>query len=359
MTNRIAFDGTTGLTYYAAFIDVATTKYLKFAGGDATNPANYSWETYNSAHWTSYAIPMTELALGTFYLSAVMPAGYQGDLWVQIYRQAGGSPATSDARQGDDQAYWDGSSFSPSAPASGGGSNVGPGSTSCTLTLTNTTASAVVANASAWISTDAAGTNVIAGTLSTNSSGQVTFLLDDGVIYYAWFQKDGINSVLASLFTASSSGASFTTTSAATPSVIAGYYGSQTDMENVFGTTNIEVYSDLENNAPAQLDLTRVQAASDYADDQINNFFYEGPFTVPLSFTQAWARTAARYWYAKLAGTWLYQSRGVRDDDGAAKRYVEMTAQVFREMAQYKSGALRLGAQRRWPSPTAPVGVDA
>lgn len=43
-----------------------------------------------------------------------------------------------------------------------------------------------------WVSTDSAGTNVVAGTLSTDASGIVTFMLDAGS-YYVWRQKSGYN----------------------------------------------------------------------------------------------------------------------------------------------------------------------
>lgn len=46
--------------------------------------------------------------------------------------------------------------------------------------------------AEVWVSTDLAGTNVVAGTLTTDASGNVTFMLDAGS-YYAWVQKAGYN----------------------------------------------------------------------------------------------------------------------------------------------------------------------
>ena len=41
-----------------------------------------------------------------------------------------------------------------------------------------------------WITTDAAGSNVVAGTLCTDTAGQVTFMLDAGT-YYVWRQLAG------------------------------------------------------------------------------------------------------------------------------------------------------------------------
>ena len=43
-----------------------------------------------------------------------------------------------------------------------------------------------------WISTDSAGASVVAGTLSTDALGVVTFMLDAGT-YYLWRQKSGYN----------------------------------------------------------------------------------------------------------------------------------------------------------------------
>lgn len=72
--------------------------------------------------------------------------------------------------------------------------NAGPGESSCTLTFEAN--SVPIADADVWITTDAAGTNVVAGTLQTNSLGRVTFLLTSGVTYYVWMQKHGFNSIL-------------------------------------------------------------------------------------------------------------------------------------------------------------------
>jgi hypothetical protein len=80
---------------------------------------------------------------------------------------------------------------------------IGPGAYTATLTfvLDGTTP---LADADAWITRDPSGAQVIAGRLRTDTNGQVKFLLDkfdvdgDLITYYAWAQKDGVNSVIAS-----------------------------------------------------------------------------------------------------------------------------------------------------------------
>jgi hypothetical protein len=49
-----------------------------------------------------------------------------------------------------------------------------------------------VDGAEVWITTDSAGNNIVAGTLTTNSDGNVTFYLDSGT-YYSWVQHGSNN----------------------------------------------------------------------------------------------------------------------------------------------------------------------
>lgn len=59
-----------------------------------------------------------------------------------------------------------------------------------------------VENAEVWITTDAQGDDVFAGTLLTNASGEVVFLLDAGTTYYLWSQGGGANPILGQAFQA-------------------------------------------------------------------------------------------------------------------------------------------------------------
>ncbi len=68
---------------------------------------------------------------------------------------------------------------------------IGPGSIEFTVTI-NDDMAAPLDGAEVWVSTDSAGTNVIAGTLNTNASGQATFLLDAGD-YFLWVVHSGYN----------------------------------------------------------------------------------------------------------------------------------------------------------------------
>jgi len=84
--------------------------------------------------------------------------------------------------------------FTRSVSTSGSGANI------CTMIIQ--IAGVAVENAEVWITTDAAGASVYAGTLTTDSLGKAIFMLDAGNPYYLWMQKAGVNSIRGSLFTA-------------------------------------------------------------------------------------------------------------------------------------------------------------
>ena len=62
----------------------------------------------------------------------------------------------------------------------------GSGANSCTITITE--GGSGVPGATVWVTTDAAGSTVVAEGKRTNDSGQVTLLLDAGSVYYLWAQ---------------------------------------------------------------------------------------------------------------------------------------------------------------------------
>lgn len=68
---------------------------------------------------------------------------------------------------------------------------VGSGALSCTWTQKDD-GDQPMDNVQVWITTDEAGANVVAGTKLTNTSGEVTFMLDAGT-YYVWRERGGYN----------------------------------------------------------------------------------------------------------------------------------------------------------------------
>lgn len=120
------------------------------------------------------------------------------DYGVIFYEQAGGVPTLVDKRIGvwPGQLSWDGNKIISHHTLDIAIQNIenvgiGPGADQVTLQVCLEDGVTPVADADIWITTDAAGNNVIAGTLQTDSAGKATFLLDAGVTYWRWVQKDG------------------------------------------------------------------------------------------------------------------------------------------------------------------------
>lgn len=133
-----------------------------------------------------------------------------------------------------------------------------------------------------------------------------------------------------------------------------GRYASLSDLEDAYSPENIAKWSDLSNDNV--LDVDRVQTALTYADAEIDLFFRDGTYTVPLNLGSA-GTVKVRSWAVSIAGHWLYKNRGIRDDDKMGNILVADMAAAKQDMGMYKGGALRLDASRRWPSPTGPMAV--
>ena len=78
----------------------------------------------------------------------------------------------------------------------------GSGADNVTIKIEDPATLFPVADADVWITSDQAGNNVIAGTLQSDGAGEVLFLLDDGVTYYLWMQKEGQKSIRGKEFVA-------------------------------------------------------------------------------------------------------------------------------------------------------------
>ncbi|MGA2232317.1 MAG: phage protein Gp36 family protein [Tepidisphaeraceae bacterium] len=142
------------------------------------------------------------------------------------------------------------------------------------------------------------------------------------------------------------------------PSTATGLYSAQADVEDIFGVTNIAIWSQLDpTQPPGTADVNRIQRALDYADARIISFFRNyGNYITPLA-PQNNDVTLVTRWAATLAGIWLYESRGLRDDTREANKFTALAQQVIAEMGPYRSQD-KLDAARRWPAPTAPAGCD-
>ena len=101
---------------------------------------------------------------------------------------------------------------------------------------------------------------------------------------------------------------------------------------------------------------TRIANALAFADGEINSFFADGPYIIPLVCTIS--QPVLSYWAGIIAGVWLYGSRvSTSYIDYAGNRYLALRAAVYADMQLYKSGVKRLDAALRYPHATSPTAV--
>lgn len=97
--------------------------------------------------------------------------------------------------------HTDSGSAGEAMASAGSGSLAGSGADQMTITIQDSSSNPVE-DAQVWLTSDSAGSVVVAGTLVTNASGQVQFLVTAGSTYYLWAQKAGRVSIQGTSFTA-------------------------------------------------------------------------------------------------------------------------------------------------------------
>ena len=131
-------------------------------------------------------------------------------------------------------------------------------------------------------------------------------------------------------------------------------YATKTDIENQFGTDNVIIWANLDNNDSSTADATRVAESIAWAQNYINDRFRGGPYSIPLTDTGAATPTIVTTWAAKLAGIWLFNSRGQQPDQ-ENEEFEAMMMSINAEIGKYLSGQFTPAwGKSRASAPTAP-----
>lgn len=148
-------------------------------------------------------------------------------------------------------------------------------------------------------------------------------------------------------------GNSFSTTSASGSA--SGTYIDQADIEAQFGASNVQVWSQLQNDQET-VDTSRIQEAINNAEAMVEDRFRGSRYKVPFGGTL----TTVKRWMAQLAGVDLYMARGW-DDEGqegeVATRMENLRVSVTRQMDQVLMGSVDLPLNKSIDGPTSPVVV--
>lgn len=152
-------------------------------------------------------------------------------------------------------------------------------------------------------------------------------------------------------------GNNFTMAAASAVSPVSGRYANQSDVENLFGVENVKRWSQLDPDLTT-VDATRVDAALDYAEGQIHTKLRGGIYAIPLVLTDESVELIKDI-QARLAGVWLYESRGIDDYDVETGRPIHRLGWHARHarsmLQQIRAGVIRLQATRNDTHPDIPI----
>jgi len=125
------------------------------------------------------------------------------------------------------------------------------------------------------------------------------------------------------------------------------------DINNVYGSTNVITWSDL--TGGDTLDTTRVAAAIAYAERVADNKFRASRYQVPFVATGGALDPQLVDWVAVMAGDWLYRSRKIRRNSDTEGQTSASLDRIREEMAEALAGQIKLGvAEKADPMPDAP-----
>lgn len=125
--------------------------------------------------------------------------------------------------------------------------------------------------------------------------------------------------------------------------VSGGYWSSRSELETLFGATNISMWADLENTGNAPLIQTAINSALAVATDEAQSLLRGGACGEITSPSPALRKAVTQ-----LAGVHLYEARGVKDASEDKSGYHKLTAhsRAAREfLLRVSAGQIRLSNQ--------------
>lgn len=120
----------------------------------------------------------------------------------------------------------------------------------------------------------------------------------------------------------------------------------------VFGSTNVEQWADLDNDADETKIANRIAWALTLAEATVNDALREGPYTIPFTSVP----TVIEDITCRLAGMYLYDGRRMHEeDDGTARYNINYHRKYAREtMQEIRTGGRKLDADRTDNIPVIP-----
>ena len=92
-------------------------------------------------------------------------------------------------------------------------------------------------------------------------------------------------------------------------------YCTRSDVEAIFGTSDVAEWADLNNNDDAGEITSRINWAIDVAAEEFDDFFRTAGYRVPIQDADGNTPTTVKYHNAMLVGVLLYEWQGVQNFD--------------------------------------------
>lgn len=92
-------------------------------------------------------------------------------------------------------------------------------------------------------------------------------------------------------------------------------YCAKSDIESVFGVSNVDNWADLDNDADASKIAARIARAIVVAESEVNDIFRRTGYLIPIVDADGNTPNTIENLTATMAGLWLYEARGISDQD--------------------------------------------
>jgi len=123
-------------------------------------------------------------------------------------------------------------------------------------------------------------------------------------------------------------------------------YATRSDLNEVFGKPNVDKWADLDNDGVSATITARITKALAVADDEVNNRLRNGLYALPIVLSEGGTPVVIVDAAAKIAGCWLYTSRGLADTGDGEKSNPEKLRDEARDaLAEIRGGNLILDAE--------------
>lgn len=132
-------------------------------------------------------------------------------------------------------------------------------------------------------------------------------------------------------------------------------YLQRRDIEDVFGISNVTVWADLDGKEIEADIEARIERALNYGERHVEDRFRNSAYVVPFVESEPNALDTVKHQMARLAGWWLYTSRGLRDNEQTSDKMQIHVDEATDTIDRYLSGQMVMNVKRNnytTPAPT-------